>query len=229
MNTATADRLHPPMWDHQWYPLTRLRSLVEEFIADHGRGGHAIDLGSGDAPYRSLFERARWRYTACDIDGDPDVLIQPGRPVPLPDGTAGIVVSFQVLEHVGDLDAYLGECRRLLRPGGVMLLTTHGNWPFHPHPTDYRRWTPMGLRLELEERGFVIERLDALIGPPAWMANYALLALHELGRGRGRVVRGAIASACVAGNGLIVTADRLTPPRFRESDPSLLAVRARPS
>ena len=77
--------------------------------------------------------------------------------MPLPDGCAKVIVSFQVLEHVWDLDWYFSEIRRLLAPGGTLLLSTHGTWLYHPHPTDFRRWTREGLRMELSSRGFVVQ------------------------------------------------------------------------
>ena len=64
-------------------------------------------------------------------------------------GAALAVLSAQVLEHVADLDAYCAEIRRLLREDGTLLLSTHGNWLYHPHPEDHRRWTRTGLALDL--------------------------------------------------------------------------------
>ena len=42
--------------------------------------------------------------------------------VPLTDGCADVVVCGEVLEHVADDVAVLGECARLLRPGGVLVI-----------------------------------------------------------------------------------------------------------
>lgn len=42
--------------------------------------------------------------------------------VPLADGCADVVVCGEILEHVADDVAVLGECARLLRPGGVLVL-----------------------------------------------------------------------------------------------------------
>lgn len=35
-----------------------------------------------------------------------------------------IIINMEVVEHVADVDAYLGACQTLLKPGGLMLLST---------------------------------------------------------------------------------------------------------
>src|SRR5262249_46064918 len=85
-----------------------------------------------------------------------------------------------VLEHVWDLDWYLGECHRLLEPGGWLLLSTHGTWLYHPHPTDFRRWTRDGLVGEIAARGFAVEEVRSIVGPLAWTTLFRLFALRHL-------------------------------------------------
>src|SRR6185436_6911761 len=82
----------------------------------------------------------------------------------LPDASADAVVSFQVLEHVDDVETYLSECNRVLRPGGRLVLTTHGIWVYHPMAgicEDYWRWTGAGLRKTVEAYGFARTRLHS--------------------------------------------------------------------
>jgi SAM-dependent methyltransferase len=50
----------------------------------------------------------------------------------------------------------LCECRRLLRPGGRLILSTHGIYEEHGLPYDFRRWTGDGLRAELEQHGLEV-------------------------------------------------------------------------
>jgi SAM-dependent methyltransferase len=181
---ATHNRLQPSIWrDHDWYTLLRLRQGLESVLKDHSllQPGHTVaDIGCGDQPYAPLFLAANVRYIGCDLDDKAPVRFTPGERIPLEDGAVDGVVSFQVLEHVWDLDWYLGECRRLLKPGGWLLLSTHGTWPYHPHPTDFRRWTRDGLVREIATRGFNVKEARPIVGPLAYTTQFRLFGLRHV-------------------------------------------------
>src|SRR5262249_60491977 len=61
------------------------------------------------------------------------------------DAVFAVVLCTQVLEHGGDPAAAVRELRRVLRPGGCALVSTHGVYPYHPNPDDLWRWTHEGL------------------------------------------------------------------------------------
>jgi hypothetical protein len=50
----------------------------------------------------------------------------------------------------------------MLRTGGILVLTTHGIWEYHPCPHDYHRWTAEGLRNEINPLPFVVEEIIPL-------------------------------------------------------------------
>jgi hypothetical protein len=52
-----------------------------------------------------------------------------------------------------------------LKRSGTLVLSTHGVWPYHPHPNDYWRWTRTGLARELEKAGFDVVTLHSVLGP----------------------------------------------------------------
>ncbi len=52
-----------------------------------------------------------------------------------------------------DPDAAIRELRRIVRPGGRVLLTTHGVHHYHPSPLDLWRWTHTGLETIFENNG----------------------------------------------------------------------------
>ena len=121
-----------------------------------------LDFGSGGSPYRFLFPNAE--YLRADLEGEGlDFTISPeGRLAGETTADFELILSTQVLEHVPDPAVYLSECRRLLRPGGKLLLTTHGTYEDHLCPSDYFRWTADGLRLVLGNAGFKVNTIKKL-------------------------------------------------------------------
>lgn len=60
--------------------------------------------------------------------------------------TFDVVTSFELIEHLPDADAYLGEVRRVLREGGALLVSTPNRPVYHEHlgearnPFHVREW-----------------------------------------------------------------------------------------
>ena len=184
-------RLKPRLWDYNYYGMSLLAGVFQELIHLHlplGGGGRVVDMGCGTRPYEPLFKGRAAEYIGVDIGDNPqaDLILQPGQPVPLPDASAAVVLSTQVLEHVVDVESYLAECRRLLQPGGLLLLSTHGFWLYHPYPTDVRRWTCWGLKHEIEKQGFRVEDQRGCVGPLAYTTQVRLqlirAALYQVGK-----------------------------------------------
>lgn len=148
------------------YPLDLLRNTLDSTVYGLAlpTGARVLDFGCGERPYREVFG-TDVEYIGADLpDNDQaDIAIVNGV-VDLPDGSVDLVLSTQVLEHVADPDAYLDECHRLLRPGGRLLLTTHGVMFYHPHPNDYWRWTHDGLTKIVSRAHLDLSSITPLLG-----------------------------------------------------------------
>lgn len=160
------DRMNPGWFHPRRYHLSALRDRLEEILreVDFEAVETVLDYGCGGQPYRPLFEGRCGRYVGADLPGSPDAdvtLTEDGR-LPLPDRSVDLVLSSQVLEHVPDPSLYLAEAHRVLVPGGVLILSTHGIWRYHPDPTDYWRWTADGLVRQVVAARFQVRSLSVI-------------------------------------------------------------------
>lgn len=147
-------RLEPHPADPAYLHLADLR-LALGLVAT-AEPLRVLDFGCGGSPYRALFANADYRRADFAGARDLDYLIGSGGRIEERDEVFDLILSTQVLEHCADANAYLAECRRLLRPGGRLICSTHGTFEDHACPHDYRRWTADGLRLEIEAAGLVV-------------------------------------------------------------------------
>jgi SAM-dependent methyltransferase len=138
------------------------RDSILRFVAAEARalppGSRVIDVGAGDAPYRELFEHVEyvtldWGESVHEDAGGSDVIATATR-LPLEDATFDAALMTQVLEHIAEPQAALRELRRVLRPGGRLLLTAPLVWEEHEAPHDFYRYTRFGLEHLAREAGF---------------------------------------------------------------------------
>ena len=123
-------------------------------------GGRVLDVGCGSRPYERLVPATE--YVGLELDTPEnrrtklaDVYYD-GRALPFPDGSFDAVISNEVLEHVFEPEAFVGEIARVLKPGGRLLLTVPFVWDEHEQPRDYGRYSSFGLAALLQKHGFSI-------------------------------------------------------------------------
>lgn len=172
-SNAENPRLNPPWTSDRYYILVKLRQALEQTITDQVRPIQqqhkltALDMGCGTMPYRSLFTPVVHQYWGADLASNPmaDLAIHPDTgSVDLRDNSVDLVISTQVLEHVESPAAYLTEAHRLCKSHGLLILSTHGYWPYHPIPTDYWRWTGAGLKKLLTDCHWEVVELTGVLG-----------------------------------------------------------------
>ena len=143
------------------------------FVRSLGAVETALDLGCGDG--RLTAELDARELTAADVSavaleragtrlpGARLLALEPDAPLPLEDNAFDLVLSAETLEHVRDVQLFLSEARRVLRPGGELALTTPATPalvrpedPFSPH---LHRFTRRALARALRELGFEVASL----------------------------------------------------------------------
>jgi len=159
-------RLKPRVYDTDWLMLRGMAKEFRRLVAEYVEPGHhVLDFGCGDMPYRPIIEARGATYVGADFGHGADLEIGSNGFLPTPDSSVDVVLSLQVLEHVREIDTYFAEIARVLKPDGLLILSTHGSWLYHPHPEDHRRWTRMGLVHDIEAHEFDVKEVEAIVGP----------------------------------------------------------------
>lgn len=120
-----------------WLEIEKVAPLIE---------GRVLDFGCGSKPYQSLFTSAS-SYVGVDIYWD-------GINLPFPDDSFDAVVAFEVFEHVFQAVDTLKELKRVLRPGGNLVISTPFMFGEHEAPFDFFRYTSFGILRLVQSLGF---------------------------------------------------------------------------
>ncbi len=130
--------------------LRGLQPLIESSCA-----GRILDAGAGREAYRHILEPRGKAYVGMDlVVRSTDGVIGDVQGLPFREGTFDTVFCSQVLEHVPDPERALAEFKRVLAPGGVLILSVpHISW-LHNEPHDYYRFTCHGLKYLFRKQGF---------------------------------------------------------------------------
>ena len=223
-------RIHPPLYQHDYHVLRQLYDALEKLAKKYfpTQKGVLVDYGCGSIPYKERFLPYVNRYIGIDIDNNQlaDILIAENTKIPLKDKSVDIILSTQVLEHVDRTDFYLSETKRLLKKEGLLLLSSHGIWPYHPYPEDLHRWTRKGLEKLLQNNGFECLETISILGPFATVTQFTLLLIAERLTGKGILPKILLATFSLVGNGMIFLENRLFPPN-KVSDASLFVICAK--
>ncbi|WP_181404562.1 class I SAM-dependent methyltransferase [Asticcacaulis tiandongensis] len=133
--------------------LARLAGYVEALSPSEATP-LLLDAGCGDKYIEAAVRAQGFDYLGLDID-EVDFERQS---LPLETAQADIYVSLAVIEHLSDATLYLQEALRVLRPGGVIILSTPNFQMdfrnFYNDPTHVRPYTPQSLEKVLALTGF---------------------------------------------------------------------------
>ncbi|MBI5837838.1 MAG: methyltransferase domain-containing protein [Candidatus Eisenbacteria bacterium] len=146
--------------------------------------GRWLDIGAGSGIHREIFAGRAESYVALDPrPRGPGVVPGTGEALPFRDAAFDTAVLAEVLEHVPAVEPVLAEARRVLRPGGGLLVTAPFVFYEHEAPHDYRRFSRRGLEVALEAAGFDVLDTGKVCGPVAVLGLFKSLAfLATVGR-----------------------------------------------
>lgn len=153
-------------------------SWIAQRAAELRQGTRVLDVGAGSCPYRAHF--AHCDYKTQDFQGLQDDQLRHGGygqidyicdaiAIPVESGRFDAVLCTEVIEHVPEPIKVIFEFGRLLRPGGVLILTAPLGSGIHQEPYHYYGgFTPYWYQRFLGEAGFV----NIVVEPNAGFFRY---------------------------------------------------------
>jgi len=186
------------------------------FLLEHARSaqnpggapGRVLDVGCGEGHFAAELARAGLHVIAVDVAEEPlrrarkkhadlDLRLVPVEgPWPFADASFDIAWAGETIEHIADTAGWLSELRRVLRPGGSLLLSTpaherlamlalavsHRRFDAHfdPRSDHLRFYTSRTLARLLEGFGFEDIHVRKAVGLPG--ARRLLLATARRSR-----------------------------------------------
>lgn len=97
------------------------------------------------------------KYIGADMRKGPGVdVILNLHEIKLPAASVGTVLLLDTIEHVEFPRKAFNEIYRILKPDGILIVSSHMNYAIHNHPFDYWRFTPEAFRSLLKQFNFSI-------------------------------------------------------------------------
>lgn len=183
--TAVREEVGPTL--DEYYSEHDLRTGVARygFAGRYVSGKECLEVGCG-VGYGSnvLLQSGAKMVTAGDVyaggvhsaashyaSGQLRFLVMDAQRLPFRDQSFDALVSIETIEHLEKPEQFVAECRRLLRPGGTLVLSTPNRkiyeqrdprkespiCPFHMSPSHIKEFTEQELRSLLAGKGFQVE------------------------------------------------------------------------
>lgn len=163
------------------------RGKINAFLAKYATEARVLDIGAGGSEHLQFFPN---RVT-IDINParNPQV-VGDAQALPFPDESFDAVVCSEVFEHVPDLHAASSEMVRVLKPGGLIILTARFAFPVHDAPGDYWRVSPYALERLFSDLDEIV--IEAETGPFGTIAVLLQRIIFQADFKGGRVMKAVV-------------------------------------
>ena len=177
----TGERTVPGLAEENYW--FRRHEVVYRRLSQRCVDREVLEAGCGEGYGAELIADVATRVIGLDYDEQtvahvraryPRIDVRHGNlaELPLPAGAVDVVVNFQVIEHLWDQGQFVAECHRVLRPGGVLLMSTPNRITFSPgrdtplNPFHTRELNASELTELLVDAGFTLEAMLGVFHGP---------------------------------------------------------------
>lgn len=177
----TGERTVPGLAEENYW--FRRHEVAYRYCEGLCAGREVLEAGCGEGYGADLIASVARRVVAVDYDPTTVAHVRRRYPavqvvaanlvaLPMPDASVDVVVNFQVIEHLWDQPHFITECLRVLRPGGLLAISTPNRITFTPgsdvplNPFHTRELNAAELRELLEDGGFEVQSMSGVFHGP---------------------------------------------------------------
>ena len=114
-------------------------------------------------------------YVGCDMRSGLGVdRIEDVHCLKMKTNSVGTVLIFDTLEHVENVHQAMKEIHRVLKPGGMVIMSSVMNFPIHDYPSDYWRFTPKAFELLLKRFTVYEVEFDGALAFPEGIYGFGI-------------------------------------------------------
>jgi len=173
----TGERTVPGLAEENYW--FRRHEVVYQRLSARCTGSDVLEAGCGEGYGADLIAGVARRVIGLDYDETTVAHVRARYPrvdmrhgnlaaLPLDDASVDVVVNFQVIEHLWDQPQFVAECLRVLRPSGLLMMSTPNRVTFSPgrdtpvNPFHTRELNADELTELLESAGFTVESMHGV-------------------------------------------------------------------
>jgi ubiquinone/menaquinone biosynthesis C-methylase UbiE len=173
MNTGATDFHDVTEMAGEPISVEQLKRLHHRYAwaASHCAGRDVVELACGTGPGLGLLRQTARSFEAGDYSslmvesaqahyGNRIIVRQfDAQSMPYPDKSQDVLIIFEAIYYLRDVHAFIGECRRVLRPGGKVLIATANKdlADFNPSPHSHKYLGVTEFEREFGGAGFAIQ------------------------------------------------------------------------
>jgi 2-polyprenyl-3-methyl-5-hydroxy-6-metoxy-1,4-benzoquinol methylase len=156
--------------------------------------GNLLDIGCGTGAFINIMKQSSWSVTGLEPDSTASekagklygIKPQPSEALfHLTENNYDVITMWHVLEHVHKLDEYINQCKKLLKPTGVLIIAVPNhtsydasfykeNWAAYDVPRHLYHFSPEGMSLLMQRHGLKVDKVK-----PMWFDSFYVSMLSE--------------------------------------------------
>jgi 2-polyprenyl-3-methyl-5-hydroxy-6-metoxy-1,4-benzoquinol methylase len=156
--------------------------------------GDLLDIGCGTGAFINIMKLSGWSVTGLEPDSTAaekagklyGIKPQPSEALfHLTENNYDAITMWHVLEHVHRLDEYVNQCKKLLKPTGVLIIAVPNhtsydasfykeNWAAYDVPRHLYHFSPEGMSLLMQRHGLKVDKVK-----PMWFDSFYVSMLSE--------------------------------------------------